>query len=380
MNIESKLPDVSTTIFTVMSNLALKHKAINLSQGFPNFRVNQELINLATKAMRDGFNQYPPVDGVLNLREVISENVESLYGTYYNPGSEITICAGASQAIFTVISAFVKKGDEVIVFRPAYDQYEPSVRLNGGIVVPIQLKADKYAINWNEVRAKINAKTKMIIINSPHNPTGTILSKDDLLNLTDLIENTNIVVLSDEVYAHIIYDGETHQSVAAYPKLVERSFIVSSFGKTFHVTGWKTGYCLASKEMMKEFRKVHQFNVFCGNHPIQVAFAEYLKWKKGYSGLSQFYQQKRDLFLDLIKNSRFTFKPSKGTYFQLLNYENITHESDQDFAKRLVSDYKLASIPVSTFNLNERDDKVLRFCFAKTEETLRQAADIICRI
>lgn len=380
MYIESKLPETTTTIFSVMSNLAREHKAINLSQGFPNFNANQDLINLVAEAMKNGANQYPPVEGVFSLREVISQKIENLYGTYYNPDSEITITSGASQGIFTIISAFVRKGDEVIVFQPAYDQYEPSIKLNGGKVIPIQLKGVEYSIDWEEVASKINSRTKMIIINTPHNPTGTIFTKKDLLKLELLIKNTNIIILSDEVYAHIIYDNETHQSVSSYPKLAERSFVIASFGKTFHVTGWKTGYCLAPKKMMTEFRKVHQFNVFCSNHPIQHAFAKFLKNSDNYLSLPKFYQQKRDLFLDLIKDSRFIFKPSKGTYFQLLNYKNISNEKDVIFAKKLTSEYKIASIPVSVFNINNQDDKVLRFCFAKKEETLYRAAEILCNV
>lgn len=377
---DSKLPNATTTIFTIMSNLARNHKAINLSQGFPDFNTNQKLIDLVTVAMNNGFNQYPPVEGVLSLREVISQKVNELYGTYYDPNSEITITSGASQGIFTVISAFIKKGDEVIVFQPAYDQYEPSIQLNGGKVIPVYLKGADYSINWEEVANKINSRTRMIVINTPHNPTGTIFTKKDLLRLESLVKDTDIIILSDEVYGHIIYDDQIHQSVSRYPKLVERSFVVSSFGKTFHTTGWKTGYCLAPKNLMTEFRKVHQFNVFCSNHPIQHAFYEFLKCSDNYLHLPKFYQQKRDLFLDLIKDSRFTFKPSKGTYFQLLNYEKITNENDVIFAKKLISEHKIASIPVSVFNQNNQDDKVLRFCFAKTEETLYQAAEILCKL
>tara|TARA_B110000908_G_C10251457_1_gene452354 strand:- start:1795 stop:2940 length:1146 start_codon:yes stop_codon:yes gene_type:complete len=377
---DSKLPNATTTIFTIMSNLARNHKAINLSQGFPDFNANQKLIDLVTVAMNNGFNQYPPVEGVLSLREVISQKVNELYGTYYDPNSEITITSGASQGIFTVISAFIKKGDEVIVFQPAYDQYEPSIQLNGGKVIPVYLKGADYSINWEEVANKINSRTRMIVINTPHNPTGTIFTKKDLLRLESLVKDTDIIILSDEVYGHIIYDDQIHQSVSRYPKLVERSFVVSSFGKTFHTTGWKTGYCLAPKNLMTEFRKVHQFNVFCSNHPIQHAFCEFLKCSDNYLHLPKFYQQKRDLFLDLIKDSRFTFKPSKGTYFQLLNYEKITNENDVIFAKKLISEHKIASIPVSVFNQNNQDDKVLRFCFAKTEETLYKAAEILCKL
>jgi methionine aminotransferase len=377
---ESKLPNVGTTIFTVMSEMARKHNAVNLSQGFPDFNTNQKLIDLVTVATNSGYNQYPPVEGVLSLREVISQKVNELYGAYYDPDSEITITSGASQGIFTIISAFIKKGDEAIVFQPAYDQYEPSIELYGGKVIPIYLKGAGYSIDWEEVASKINSKTRLIVMNTPHNPTGTILTKKDLLKLESLVQDTDIIILSDEVYGHITFDDQIHQSVSRYPKLVERSFVVTSFGKTFHTTGWKTGYCLAPKNLMAEFRKVHQFNVFCSNHPIQQAFSEFLKHSDNYLHLSKFYQQKRDLFIGLIKDSRFTFKPSQGTYFQLLNYENITNENDVIFAKKLISEHKIASIPVSVFNQNNQDDKVLRFCFAKREETLRQAAEILCKL
>lgn len=379
-NIPTKLPNVATTIFTIMSKMANEYKAINLSQGFPNFEADHKLTNLVTKAMQKGYNQYAPMPGLLPLREIITEKTNGLYGSAYHPETEVTVTSGATQAIFTIIAAFIKPEDEVIVFKPAYDSYEPSIELFGGIVIPIQLSAPNFSIDWKEVASKITSKTKMVIINTPHNPSGTILSKKDMLQLEELLKGTDIILLSDEVYEHIIFDHKEHQSAARFSDLRMRSFITASFGKTFHTTGWKMGYCLAPTDLMKEFRKVHQFNVFCSNHPMQYALAEYLKTPKNYQELPSFYQKKRDLFLSLIKGSRFTFTPASGTYFQLLNYSSITDESDVIFSERLTKDYKIASIPVSVFNLNQQDDKVLRFCFAKTDDTLKRAAEILCKI
>lgn len=380
MKILSKLPNVKTTIFTVMGALANKHNAINLSQGFPNFKSDKKLIDLVSKAMNNGYNQYAPMAGILELREAISKKFELLYNTNYHPETEITVTAGATQAIYTIISAFIRKDDEVIIFRPAYDCYEPAIELNGGKTISIQLESPIYNVNWEDVKQKVSTKTKMIIINTPQNPSGTLFSKDDILQLQALTKGTNIIVLSDEVYEHIIFDDEKHQSVCLFPDLKSRSFITASFGKTFHNTGWKMGYCCAPKELMEEFRKVHQFNVFCVNHPIQKALAEYLQEASHYLELSRFYQEKRDLFLNLIKTSRFKFIPSKGTYFQSLDYSNITSDYDVDFAKRLTIEKGIASIPLSVFNNNNLDHKMLRFCFAKTDDTLKQAAEILNRI
>ncbi|MEZ4797151.1 MAG: methionine aminotransferase [Flavobacteriaceae bacterium] len=373
----SKLPDLETTIFSVMSALAIKHNAVNLSQGFPNFKSDQKLINLVNKTMISGHNQYAPMPGTLRLRQAITNKFELLYNSSYHPEHEITITSGATQAIYSAITAFVKPEDEVIVFRPAYDSYIPSIELSGGKAISIQMKHPDYAIDWEEVSDKINSKTKMIIVNTPHNPTGTVLSKNDMLQLQKLTESTDILVLSDEVYEHIIFDGEQHQSACLFKDLKSRSFITASFGKTFHNTGWKIGYCCAPKELMDEFRKVHQFNVFSVNHPIQVALSEYLETPSHYQELSGFFQQKRDFFLGLIKDSRFKFTPSKGTYFQSLDYSNITDKNDFEFAKELTIEKGLASIPVSVFNLNKLDHKMLRFCFAKTDETIIKAAEIL---
>lgn len=376
----SKLPMVSTTIFSVMSKMATEYNAINLSQGFPGFESDQALIDLVSKAMNDGHNQYAPMAGLYALRESICNKMNHLYGSNYNPETEITITAGATQAIFTVISACISKDDEVILFAPAYDCYEPAIVLHGGKPISISLKLPDFSIDWNEVKEKISSKTKMIIINSPHNPSGTILSQDDLLTLQELVSDTGILILSDEVYEHIIFDRKEHQSVARFPELAARSFITASFGKTFHNTGWKMGYCVAPKTLMEEFQKVHQFNVFCVNHPMQVAFTTYLENSKNYESLSSFYEQKRDLFLEGIKGSRWEYTPASGTYFQLLSYKNITDEKDVDFAKRLTIEHKVASIPISVFNKNGEDPKMLRFCFAKKDETLKQATEILSKL
>lgn len=377
MKITSKLPDVATSIFSVMGQMAQKHNAINLSQGFPGFDTDPVLHDLVTKAMASGYNQYAPTLGTYSLREQIAQKLNTLYGSDYHPETEVTVTVGATQAIYTIMSACINVGDEVIVLKPAYDSYDPSILIHGGKVVPIQLKAPTYKVDWTVVEAAISPATKMIVINTPHNPTGTILTATDMIELQRILEGTDIMILSDEVYEHIIFDGATHESVAKYPKLAERSFITASFGKTFHNTGWKMGYTVAPKALMKEFQKVHQFTVFSVHHPSQKAFAQYLKALSHYEELGSFYQRKRDLFLELIKESRFKMTPSAGTYFQLLDYSTITDENDILFAERLTKEKGIASIPTSVFNLNQEDFKMLRFCFAKTDETLKQAAEIL---
>jgi methionine aminotransferase len=374
---KSKLPNVETSIFTVMSKMAADNNALNLSQGFPNFNSDPLLIELVNKAMKSGFNQYAPMPGDLGLREVISEKTRLLHHKGYNPVTEITVTAGATQAIFTAIAAIINKGDEAIIFTPAYDCYDPSIELFGGKTIPVQLKAPFYHVDWTEVENKITSNTKLIIINSPHNPSGTILSESDMLQLQDLAEKYNLLVISDEVYEHIIFDKLTHYSAARFPELASRSFIIASFGKTFHNTGWKMGYCLAPENLMNEFKKVHQYNVFSVNTPVQKALAEYLQTPSHYLNLPKFYQQKRDVFLDLIKDSRFKIIPSKGTYFQMLDFSDITNESDIQFAERLTKVNKIAMIPTSVFNTHKEDFKQIRVCFAKTEETLQQAALIL---
>ncbi len=379
-NINSKLPFATTSIFAKMSALANKENAINLSQGYPDFPVSMELIDLVTKYMSSGFNQYAPMPGIFGLREAIAEKGHQLYGTNYDPDREITITAGATQAIYTIISAFIQKDDEVIIFAPAYDCYDPTIKLNGGKTIEIELESPGFEVNWTQVKNSISTKTKMIIINTPHNPSGTVLSKSDMETLEELVKGTDIIILSDEVYEHIIFDNEKHQTASLFPGLAERSFIVGSFGKTFHITGWKTGYCLAPAELMKEFRKTHQFNVFSVNHPMQKAIATYLRSPENYLGLSEFYQSKRDFFINAVKDSRFSVIPSKGTYFQLLGYDKISNENDVDFAVRLTRKMKVASIPISGFYNLGKDNKMLRFCFAKREETLKKGAEILNRI
>lgn len=380
MQINSKLPNIGTTIFTVMSGLAKEYNAINLSQGFPDFVCSPKLLDLAQKNLMGGFNQYAPMTGAQPLRETISELLQNCYQASYHPDTEITITAGATQGIYTSIAAFINKGDEVIVFEPAYDCYIPAIEVHGGVVKPISLEYPNFTINWNTVKSSMTDKTKMIIINSPHNPSGTTLSQSDLLELEKLVIGKNIIVISDEVYEHMVFDGKPHQSVARFKSLASQSIIVSSFGKTIHATGWKIGYVAAPKELMIEFRKVHQFLVFCVNHPFQLALADYLKDESTYKGLHQFYQAKRDYFKKLISTSRFGLEPCTGTYFHLLNYKNITDEKDTDFAVRLTKEKGLASIPLSVFYSNQQQQQLLRFCFAKKEETLEKAAEILCKI
>jgi len=330
--------------------------------------------------MKNGYNQYAPMAGAFPLREQIAIKTERLYGKIYDVDAEITVTAGATQAIFTIITAFLRKDDEVIIFKPAYDCYKPAIELVGAKSVPIQLESPGFSVDWEEVKKSITARTKMIIINSPHNPSGTIWSAADMQQLSELLDGTNILLLSDEVYEHIIFDREQHQSASMFPKLAERAFIVSSFGKTFHITGWKLGYVVAPKELMVEFRKVHQFNVFSVHNPSQMGLSEYLKNETNYLCLPSFYQQKRDLFLDALKTSRFKIKPTQGTFFQLLTYEDISQENDVDFSQRLVKEYGIASIPISVFNTQEANMNVLRFCFAKNDETLLKAAELLCKI
>lgn len=380
MHINSKLPNIGTTIFTTMSALAREHNAINLSQGFPDFGCDPKLLELANKYMQSGFNQYAPMQGVIQLRETIAHIISNCYNTNYHPESEITITAGATQGIYTSIAAFINKGDEVIVFEPAYDCYVPAIELHGAKAVPLQLNYPNFTIDWEEVKQNINTKTRMIIINSPHNPSGTTLNENDLKQLESIVKGKDIIVLSDEVYEHMAFDSKPHQSVARYPSLKQQSIIISSFGKTVHTTGWKIGYVAAPEYLMKEFRKVHQFLVFAVNHPFQLALADFLSKKENYLELKNFYQEKRDLFRKLISSSRFKLEPCTGTYFQLVNYSNITHEADTDYAIRLTKESKLACIPLSVFYSKNTDHKLLRFCFAKKTETLEKAAELINKL
>ena len=376
----SKLPKAGTTIFAIMSALANEHKAINLSQGFPNFETSEELISLVNQYMKKGMNQYAPMQGILPLREVISEKMEALYGIKYNPDTEITITSGGTQAIYTAIAAMIRDGDEVIVMEPAYDSYIPAIELNGGIAVCVQLKAPDYSIDWETVKKVVTNRTKMIMINTPQNPTGAVMTANDMMQLEKITSGTDITILSDEVYEHIIFDNLRHESVCRYPKLAERSFVIYSFGKTYHTTGWKMGYCLAPENLSAEFRKVHQFMVFSANTSIQYALADYMKKKENYLELPEFYQQKRDYFIQLLKGSKFKLIPSSGSYFQSLDYSGITNEKDTEFAKRLTKEIGVASIPVSVFYRDLVDNKILRFCFAKTNETLEQAAERLMKL
>ena len=375
MALRSRLPSVGTTIFTVMSKLAADLGAINLSQGFPDFDCDPALIDAVVKHMRAGVNQYAPMPGVPALRQAIAAKYGRTHGASYDPETEVTITSGGTEAIFDAVAAVVHPGDEAIVFEPCYDSYVPAVEVNGGKAVVISLRYPDYRVPWDEVRAAITPRTRVIILNSPHNPTATILSAADLQALTSLVDGSDIAIVSDEVYEHIIFDGARHESMARYDALRARSFIVGSFGKTYHVTGWKVGFVVAPAALTAEFRKVHQFVTFSTNTPTQYALAEFLAARRGYPELSSFYQRKRDLFLELIAGSRWTPLPSRGTYFQLLDYSAITSEPDMDFALRLTREHGVASIPTSAFLYKQAPPPALRFCFAKKDETLRAAAE-----
>ncbi len=375
ISIHSKLPSVGTTIFSVMSKLSQDYNAINLSQGFPDYETDQKLIRFVSEAMIKNHNQYAPMQGLPRLRELISAKMQRLYKVNYSPETEITITAGGTQAIFTALAAVINPGDEVIIFEPAYDSYSPSITLLGGLVKPFSLYAPDYKIDWEMVKKLLSVKTKMIILNNPQNPTGAILSKDDIEELIKFTGNTDILILSDEVYEHIVYDGEQHHSVSIYPELRERSFIVASFGKLLHTTGWKLGYCIAPAELMSEFRKVHQFNVFSVNTPMQIGIADYLTDESIYAELANFFQQKRDFFQSILKETKLKLLPCKGSYFQCVSYAEISNEPDTVFARRLVEENGVASIPVSAFYTKNNDDRILRFCFAKKQDTLERAVE-----
>ncbi len=378
--ITSKLPQMGTSIFAVMSQLANEHNAINLAQGFPDFEVSAELISSINHYMKEGYNQYAPMPGIPSLRKRIAQKVKAMYGADYDPDTEVNITAGATQAIYTVISSIIRDEDEVIVLEPAYDSYVPAVKLNGGIVKYTQLSAPDFRIDWEQLYRLVSHRTKMIIINTPHNPSGSVLGKEDIKRLEKLVKEQDLILLSDEVYEHLIYDGLRHESVCRYPDLAARSFVVGSFGKTFHATGWKMGFVLAPEILMTEFRKTHQFTVFSCNTPVQHAIAEFLKNKKNYTGIGAFFQKKRDYFVDLLKDSRFRIIPSYGTYFQCVDYSDISDEAELDFAIRLTKENGIASIPLSPFYHNGKDQQTIRLCFAKNEETLKKAAEILCRI
>ncbi|GAB2690062.1 pyridoxal phosphate-dependent aminotransferase [Mucilaginibacter koreensis] len=371
----SKLPQTGTTIFTTMSALATETGAINLSQGFPDFDCDPALTSLVNQAMQSGLNQYAPMAGLTVLREEIAKKMEKLHQAVYHPDTEISITAGGTQAIFTAISAVIHPNDEVIVFEPAYDCYAPAIKLMGGIVKSLELEPPEYKIPWQMVKRLINAKTRMIILNSPHNPTATVLSRQDIDELTALVKDTDILILSDEVYEHIIFDGLQHESMARYTPLRERSFIVASFGKLLHTTGWKIGYCLAPAYLMTEFRKIHQYLVFSVNTPMQAGIAAYLKDERTYLQLAAFFQEKRDYFKKGLEATPFQLLPCSGSYFQSVSYRQLSDEKDKDYALRLVKEAGVATIPVSAFYTKNTDHHVIRFCFAKKQETLDKALE-----
>lgn len=380
MTLSSKLPDVGLTIFSVMSQLAAEHHAINLSQGFPDFDVSPALIDRVVHYMRQGCNQYAPMTGVPALREAIVAKTAALYDAVYDPENEVTVTSGATEALYAAITAVVRPGDEVIIVEPAYDAYEPAVRLNGGRAVFVPMTFPDYRMDWDRVGEALSAQTRLLILNSPHNPTGSVLTPEDIVQLKALVTDSDLLILSDEVYEHILFDGHRHASMAGDPELRQRSFVVSSFGKTYHATGWKIGYCLAPAAMSAELRKVHQYLTFASNTPIQMALADYLGSRTDHLELAAFYQKKRDLFLSLIRSSRFRPLACEGTYFQMLDYTAITDEPDTAFARRMTVDHGVAAIPPSVFYHQLDDHRVLRFCFAKNDATLKEAAEKLCRI
>ncbi len=377
----SKLPDVGTTIFTVMSDLAARHGAINLSQGFPDFPPPAGLLERVAAHLGSGHNQYAPMAGLPALREQVALKTLALYGRVVDPDTEVTITSGATEALFCAIEAVVQPGDEVLCLDPAYDAYDPAIRLAGGRAVHVPLMAPDFAVDWDRVRAAVTPRTRLLILNTPHNPTGAVLVPADLDALTELVSGSRLLLLGDEVYEHILFDGRRHESLLRYPALADRSFVVSSFGKTYHATGWKIGYCVAPAALTREFRRVHQFVQFCVVTPMQWALADFLASDPGhYLGLSAFYQAKRDRFCALLAGSRFRLAPAAGTYFQLLDYGDITGEDDVAFARRLTREAGVACIPVSVFCAEPLARPLLRFCFAKDESTLERAAEILCRI
>ena len=378
--IHSKLPHVGTTIFTTMSNLAAEYNAVNLGQGFPDFMMNQELVSLVNTAMQQGNNQYSHMSGLPVLRERIAQKVEDLYNAVINPDTDITITPGGTYAIYTALTTVLQPGDEVIVFEPAFDSYLPNIEINGAVPVLIPLTFPDYSIDWDLVRQKISSRTKMIMLNTPHNPTGSVLGNNDIEQLRSVVKDTGIFILSDEVYEHLIFDNIQHESILRYPDLLERSFVCFSFGKTYHCTGWKLGYCIALPALMKEYRKVHQFNCFSCNSPIQYALAAFIQQREHYLNLGKEVQQKRDYFQQLMLQTKFKALPSYGSYFQLYSYAGISNESEKDFAIRLTKEYGVATIPTAVFYKEETDNKVLRFCFVKKEQTVEEAVNRLIKL
>lgn len=379
-SIVSKLPSVGPTIFTVMSSLAVEYNAINLGQGFPDYAMNEELVSLVNQHMKAGHNQYVHMNGLPALRNVIAEKIDSLYQHKVIADTEVTVTPGGTYAIYTALTSVLQPGDEVIVFEPAYDSYLPNIEINGAIPVLIPLTYPTYAIPWDEVKKKISPKTKMILLNSPHNPTGSVLNKEDIEELRKIVTGTGIFILSDEVYEHLIFDGMQHESMLRYPDLAERSFVCFSFGKVYHCTGWKLGYCVAPAAFTTEFRKVHQFNCFSCNSPMQFALADFLPHKEAYQSLGIFLQRKRDYFLELMAQTKFKPISSHGSYFQMYSYEDISDEKEKDLAMRLTREYGVATIPASAFYRNGKENKVLRFCFAKKETTLEEAVNRLIKM
>jgi methionine aminotransferase len=379
---QSKLPEVKTTIFQTMSTIANEAKAINLGQGFPDFACDDALIASVTQAMHEGHNQYSPMSGTQQLRAAIAGKVLTLYDATYDVNNEITVTAGATQALLTVILATVNTGDEVIVIEPAYDSYIPSIQLAGGVPVLVSMHFEngRFSIDWEKLRSKISKKTKLIIINSPHNPTGVCLQPSDLTNLAEIVRDTNIMILSDEVYEHMVFDGAKHMSIASDPELAQRSFIVSSFGKTYHVTGWKVGYVLAPAQLMSEFRKVHQFNVFTVNTPMQIGIAQFMQANDHHLQLPQFYQEKRDYFRSGLKNTGFKLLDVDGSYFQCVDYSALSNQTELEFATWLTREIGVAAIPISAFYKDRTENRLIRFCFAKQQSTLDAALDRLARI
>ncbi len=380
MIVPSKLPDVGVTIFTVMSQLAAEHGAINLSQGFPDFDVNPTLIDRVVHYMRQGCNQYAPMAGVLALREAIAAKTADLYDAVYDPESEITVTSGATEALYAAIAAVVRPGDEVIIIEPSYDAYEPAVRLNGGQAVFVPMTFPDYGVDWERVRKAVSARTRLLVLNSPHNPTGSVLTAEDITALKAIAGQGDFLILSDEVYEHIVFDGRKHASMVCDPDLRRRSFVVSSFGKTYHATGWKIGYCLAPAALTTELRKIHQYLTFASNTPVQMALADHLRQSDDHLTLAAFYQRKRDHFRTLLAQTRFKPLACRGTYFQMADYRAINDEADTAFVRRLTTEYGVAAIPPSVFYHDRRDDRVLRFCFAKHDQTLEEAVEKLCRI
>ena len=378
LHARSKLPDVGTTIFTVIGQLAARHEALNLSQGAPNFAPDPQLVENVARAMRAGHNQYAPMAGIAALREALASKVETLYGVRYDPATEVTVIASASEGLYSTISALVHPGDEVIYFEPSFDSYAPIVRLQGATPIPVKLSLADFRVNWDEVAAAITPKTRMIITNTPHNPTATVFSDADIGRLKAVTRNTDIVVLADEVYEHVVFDGARHQSMACHTELAERSVIVSSFGKSYHVTGWRVGYCLAPAGLMNEIRKVHQFMVFSADTPMQYAFVEALAKPETYLGLSAFYQRKRDLLTDALRDSRFELLPSEGSFFMLARFRGFSDERDSDFVLRLIRDARVATIPLSAFYTDGTDSGLIRLSFSKDDATLIEGARRLC--